>query len=170
MALVPISPQDHVLGSTSAPLTLVEYGDYQCAVCMRAYGAVNRILTYFGPKVCFVFRHFPLSQAHPMAAMAAEAAEFAAEHGKFWEMHNLLFTNQEPLSLQRLQTLVESLNLSKEELAASIEQKKYSAQIEKYFEEGAYGGVNGSPTFFINTKRYDGPIANMGAYMDELLA
>src|SRR5208282_3973771 len=91
---VPVSPEDHAQGHDDAPVTLVEYGDYECPHCGRAYPIVQRVQKHFGEKLRFVFRNFPLSEMHPHAEAAAETAEFAGAHGKFWEMHDLLFENQ----------------------------------------------------------------------------
>ena len=99
---VPIGPDDHIQGDPHAPCTLVEYGDYECPHCGRAYPIVKRVQKHFGKRLLFVFRNFPLTQSHPHAAAAAETAEFAGSHGKFWEMHDLLFEYQSRLGLPLL--------------------------------------------------------------------
>ncbi len=94
---VSVGPTDHIQGDATAGCTLVEYGDYECPHCGRAYPIVKRFQKHFGQRLRFVFRNFPLSEMHPHAESAAESAEFAGAHGKFWEMHDLLFENQDPL-------------------------------------------------------------------------
>src|SRR6516225_10943810 len=94
---VPINDQDHIQGNSDARCTLVEYGDYECPHCGHAYPIVKRIQKHFGKKLRFVFRNFPLAEMHPHAQSAAETAEYAGAHGKFWEMHDGLFQNQEQL-------------------------------------------------------------------------
>src|SRR5260221_8486988 len=91
---VPVNAQDHIRGNPNAPLTLLEYGDYQCPYCGAAYPVVEQVRQHFGDRLRFVFRHFPLTQVHPAAESAAEAAEAAGAQGKFWEVHAMLFTHQ----------------------------------------------------------------------------
>src|SRR2546422_1237772 len=100
MALLkpPVGPRDHSLGSVDAPVTLVEYGDFECPFCGRSYPELKQVLRQLGGKVQFVFRHFPLSEEHPRAQHAAEVAEAAAAQGKFWEMHDLLYQRQAALA------------------------------------------------------------------------
>src|SRR5712692_8809710 len=107
---IPVTAADHSQGSADAPITLVEYGDYECPHCGRAYPIVKRVQKHFGKGIVFVFRNFPLSETHPHAESAAEAAEFAGAHGKFWEMHDLLFENQERLSEPLYLELAEELS------------------------------------------------------------
>lgn len=94
----PVTSRDHIQGPEDAELTLVEYGDYECPSCGSAYPIVKRIQEQLGKRLRFVFRNFPLSEIHPHAESAAEAVEFSAAQGRFWEMHDLLFENQEQLS------------------------------------------------------------------------
>src|SRR2546421_10571611 len=96
---VPVSLNDHIQGDENALVTLVEYGDYECPYCGRAYPVVKTVQKHFGPQLRFVFRNFPLTQIHPLAEPAAEAAEFAGSRGRFWEMHDGIYENQERLSL-----------------------------------------------------------------------
>jgi protein-disulfide isomerase len=152
---IPVSATDHLDGEFDAPCTLVEYGDYQCPSCGAAYPIVKKLQEHFGKRLLFVFRNFPLSQIHQWAEPAAEAAEFAAEHNKFWEMHDLLYENQENLSDQLFSELAQSLNLASSQLQASVDGHKYSAHIRADFTGGVRSGVNGTPTFFINGQRYD---------------
>ena len=111
MLKVPVTSADHIRGPAQAPVTLVEYGDYECPYCGLAHPVVQRILDDLGPRLRFVFRHFPLSQVHPNAEPAAEAAEFAGARGRFWEMHDRLFENQDRLRPRLLFALAEALEL-----------------------------------------------------------
>src|SRR5450432_3935609 len=113
---IPVGQQDHVQGDASAKCTLVEYGDYECPHCGRAYPIVKRIQKHFGKRLKFAFRNFPLNEAHPHAESAAETAEFAGAHGKFWEMHDSLFENQEQLGAALYLKLAAELKLKPEEL------------------------------------------------------
>lgn len=154
---VSVSSSDHIEGDERAPITLVEYGDYQCPHCGAAYPIVKRVQKHFGKRLRFVFRNFPLVQAHPMAQSAAETAEFAAAHGKFWEMHDAIFENQQSLSLEFLVELAEQLGLSGPALAKSLKSQEYAEKVRHDFMGGVRSGVNGTPTFFINGHRHDAP-------------
>lgn len=153
---VPVSESDHIQNGKNASVTLVEYGDYQCPYCGMAYGVIKQVQEHFKKQLRFVFRNFPLTEVHPYAEMAAEAAEFAADHDKFWEMHDLIFENQKILSLPTIIELATSIELPIDALAAAIEKRAYHARIRKDFLGGAKSGVNGTPTFFINDQRHDG--------------
>ena len=117
---IPVGPEDHIQGDEGAESTLVEYGDYECPHCARAHPIVKRLQRHFGKKLRFAFRNFPLSQLHPHAESAAEAAEFAASRGKFWEMHDLLFENQSRLDIALYEALAEELGLSSNELREAL--------------------------------------------------
>lgn len=152
---VPVSSSDHIQGDDKAPITLVEYGDYQCPYCGAAYPIVKRVQKHFGKKLRFVFRNFPLVQAHPMAQSAAETAEFAASHGKFWEMHDAIYENQRSLSVEFLVELAEGMGFSGAALAKALENQEYAEKVRSDFMSGVRSGVNGTPTFFINGHRHD---------------
>jgi protein-disulfide isomerase len=154
---VPVTRSDHTLGSDDAPATLVEYGDYECPHCGRAYPIVNAVLEHFGDQLLYVYRHFPLSQIHPNAEPAAETGEFAGAHGQFWEMHNGLFENQYRLGVPLLVELAEELGLSSDELLNSLRRGQYAPKVREHFIGGVRSGVNGTPTFFINGERHEGP-------------
>lgn len=153
---IPVTPKDHVQGLEEAPVTLVEYGDYQCPYCGRAYPVVKRLQKHFGKSLRFVFRNFPLRQSHPYAESAAETAEFAGAHGKFWEMHDLLFENQERLGEPLYLELGKGLGLSVPALRQSLSDGQYRTRIDADFTGGVRSGVNGTPAFFINGERHDG--------------
>jgi protein-disulfide isomerase len=153
---IPVAQDDHILGPTNAPVTLVEYGDYECPYCGAAYPIVNQVLQYFGPKLRYVFRHFPLTQVHPNAEPAAESAEFAGAHRRFWEMHNGLYENQDRLGPPLLFELAEALGLPQSELRVSIATEKYAPKIKSDFLGGVRSGVNGTPSFFVNGRQHEG--------------
>jgi protein-disulfide isomerase len=153
----PVTSQDHIQGLEDAQLTLVEYGDYECPSCGSAYPIVKRVQRHFGKQLRFVFRNFPLSEIHPHAESAAESAEFAAAQGRFWEMHDLLFENQRRLSVALYSELAEELGLSQTALMRALEEGEYKVRVRADFSSGVRSGVNGTPTFFINGTRHDGP-------------
>jgi protein-disulfide isomerase len=152
----PVSARDHAEGPEDAPVTLVEYGDYQCPYCGAAYPIVKRLQKALGKKLRFVFRNFPLTQAHPYALLAAETAEAAALQGKFWELHDLLFEQQALLGPDIIPTWAERLGLDLEKLGNDIAQGVVEERIREDRQGGIRSGVNGTPTFFINGARFDG--------------
>ncbi len=153
----PVTAKDHMQGDLHAPIILVEYGDYQCPHCGHAYPIVKRVQKHLGSRLAFVFRNFPLSEAHPDAELAAETAEFAGEHDRFWEMHDAIFENQENLGLPLVLELAQALKLSADELENALSNGIYSDRVQADFRSGVRSGVNGTPTFFINGRRHDGP-------------
>lgn len=153
----PVSARDHAEGPADAPLTLVEYGDYQCPYCGAAYPVVKRLQKTLGKKLRFVFRNFPLTQSHPYALIAAEAAEAAALQGKFWEMHDLLYEQQALLEPDIIPQWGERLGLDLEKLGNDISHGVVEERIKEDRQSGIRSGVNGTPTFFINGARFDGP-------------
>jgi len=154
---VAVNPADHVQGDEHAGCTLVEYGDYECPHCGHAYPIVKSIQKLLGKRIRLVFRNFPLNESHPNAESAAESAEFAGAHGKFWQMHDLLFENQERLSGDLYLELAQELQLAPADLEVALEESKYRARVRADFAGGVRSGVNGTPTFFINGQRHDGP-------------
>jgi protein-disulfide isomerase len=154
---VPVSDQDHIQGNPDAQRTLVEYGDYECPHCGHAYSIVKRVQKHFGQKLRFVYRNFPLTQMHPYAESAAETAEFAGSKGKFWEMHDALFQNQDSLGGPLYLKLAQQFGLPAGELQSALEAHSFLERIKSDFNGGVRSGVNGTPTFFINGQRHDGP-------------
>ncbi len=152
----PVTAYDHAEGPADAPLTLVEYGDYQCPYCGAAYPVVKRLQKTLRKKMRFVFRNFPLTQAHPYALIAAEAAEAAALQGKFWEMHDLLFEQQASLDPDVIPLWAQEIGLNLEKFGKDIQQGVVQERIKEDRRTGIRSGVNGTPTFFINGTRYDG--------------
>jgi protein-disulfide isomerase len=146
---VPVSTDDHIQGDQHALVTLVEYGDYECPYCGQAYPVVKAVQKHFGKRLRFVFRNFPLTQMHPNAESAAETAEFAGAHGRFWEMHDALYENQETLSVPLYLSLTDALGLSEKLLSQSLESGAFRSKVRSDFMGGLKSGVNGTPTFFI---------------------
>jgi protein-disulfide isomerase len=156
MLRVPVTPLDHIKGPANAPVTLVEYGDYECPYCGAAHPIVNSLVNKFSKDLRFVFRHFPMVQMHPFAESAAEAAEFAGAHGRFWEMHDGLYEHQENLGVPLLFALAEALGLPEAGLREALMSGEYAPKVRSDFLGGVRSGVNGTPTFFINGRRHDG--------------
>jgi protein-disulfide isomerase len=152
----PPCPGDHALGPADAAVTLVEYGDFECPYCGMAHPIVASVLERMGDSVRFIFRHFPLTQAHPHAEHAAEMAEAAGENGKFWEMHNLLYENQDALDDEDLIAYAEELGIDPDWAARALAGHAFAARVREDFMSGVRSGVNGTPTFFINGVRHDG--------------
>jgi protein-disulfide isomerase len=154
----PLSDGDHIAGRQDAPVTIVEYGDYQCPYCAEAYHILEDVRRHFGQNLLFVFRHFPLVEIHPLAQTAAEAAEFAGSKGSFWEMHRLLFENQESLSPEVIHEEIKSLGLSTQELDLALANEVFGPKVRADFVNGVRSGVNGTPTVYVQGFRHDGSL------------
>jgi len=152
---LPVGPRDHAQGSVDAPVTLVEYGDYECPHCGRAYPIVKEVQRRLGSKLRFVFRNFPLSESHPHAEHAAEAAEGAAAQGRFWEMHDALFEHQQALDDRHLVGHAAALGLDVSRFETELRGHAHKSRVREDFMSGVRSGVNGTPTFFINGVRFD---------------
>ena len=156
----PVNENDHIAGPEDAQITLVEYGDYECPHCARAFPIVKEIRERMGDRLCFVYRNFPLREAHPHAEHAAESAEWAGEFGKFWEMHDALFEHRSDgpdwLDDDRLLQYASDLGLDQDDLERAFMEERYRSRVRSDFMSGVRSGVNGTPTFFINGSRYDG--------------
>jgi len=157
----PVSDHDHSAGPPEAPLTLVEYGDYQCPHCAAADPVVRAVQKALGKELRFVFRNFPLTEMHPAAEPAAEFAEGAAAQGKFWEAHDAIFAwsrRHGPPSLgpDAFAAIAEALTLDAARLEADVSEHRYLERIKTDFNGGIRSGVNGTPSFFINGQRFDG--------------
>jgi protein-disulfide isomerase len=155
---IPVTSRDHVIGDDDAPVTVVEYGDYECPFCAAAHPVVKQILARHGKNLRFLFRHFPLVEVHPHAEPAAETAEFAASQGLFWPMHDAIFANQHRLSIPLLIALAASLKLSPIALRDALADGRFAEKVQADFAGGVRSGVNGTPTFFINGVRFDSPL------------
>jgi protein-disulfide isomerase len=167
----PVSERDHIQGNVNAGLTLVEFGDYQCPYCGAAYPMVKRLQKALGKDLRFVFRNFPLTQAHPYALIAAEAAEAAALQGKFWEMHDIIYENQADLEPDALAGWAAKAGLDIAKFGAALRHGDIAKRIKEDRASGIRSGVNGTPTFFIEGIRHDGPpdYDSLRAALDEQL-
>ncbi len=153
---VPVGESDHVEGPANAPVTLVEYGDFECPYCGDAYPIIKAVQKAIGHRLRFVFRQFPLTEAHAHALHAAEISEAAATIGRFWKMHDILYENQLALEDRDLLSYAKSAGLD-DEAASQAFDGRYDDHIKKDFRGGIRSGVNGTPCLFINGQRYDGP-------------
>ena len=147
---VAVNPSDHHLGASHAPVTVVEYGDFECPNCKQAAPAVKLLLERFPGRVRLVWRHFPLEEVHPHALHAALAAEAAAGQDKFWPMHDLLFENPHHLKLPQLRSYAERLELDMVRYDADMADTVYLQRVREDIEGGRASGVRGTPTFFLN--------------------
>ncbi|MDB4883630.1 MAG: Na+/H+ antiporter NhaA [Gemmatimonadetes bacterium] len=159
----PVSASDHVLGEASAPITLVEYGDFQCPHCARAHKVIAAVRKRLGARLRFVFRNFPLTEIHPDALDAAEAAESVAAHAgntAYWKMHDALFDHaqeaEDALDLEHLVRYAAASGAAADDVARDLEADAFESRVKADFMSGVRSGVNGTPTFFINGQRFDG--------------
>jgi protein-disulfide isomerase len=160
----PVDPgRDHIRGPLAAPLTMVEYGDFQCPYCGKAEPVVRELLAELG-DVRYVWRHLPLHDVHPAAQLAAEAAEAAAEQGAFWEMHDVLLRRQDELSVPDLIRHAEALGLDAERFRRNLREHTGATRVAEDLDSADLSGVTGTPTFFIDGRRHH------GAYSIEALA
>jgi len=148
--------RDHIQGPDTAPITLVEYGDYDCPYCGQAYPIIKQIQDYFQDNLRFVFRNFPLTQVHPHAQKAAEAAEAADTQNKFWNMHDYLYEHQQALDERHLEKYAKIIGLNLERFNDDMKTHIHASRIREDFLSGIQSGVNGTPSFYINEIRYDG--------------
>ena len=155
---VVVGKSDHALGPEDAPVTLVEYGDYQCPYCADMNPTIKAIAKAMGTQLRFVFRHMPLLEMHPYAQHAAEAAEAAGAQGKFWEMHDAILQHQSELGSDLLHQLAVKFKLDLGKFSADVEERRYRPRVKRDFMGGMRSGVAGTPTFFINGKRYEGAL------------
>ncbi len=154
---IPVNENDHSAGPANAKITLVEYGDYQCPYCGQAYPIVKQLQKDFGDDMRFVFRNFPLTQIHKYAEQAAEAAETAADFGKFWEMHDTIYENQSNITERDLVGYAANLGIDSNEFEQKLMSGAKIDKVKSDFMGGVESGVNGTPSFFINGVKYDGP-------------
>jgi len=154
--LPPASSRDHVRGPARARITVVEYGDFECPNCGHAYPIVKEMERRLPRELRFVYRHFPLTKIHPCAEHAAEIAEAAAQHGKFWSMHDTLFEHQDALDDENLIGYAEALGIDSAWAAAALADGRFHRRVRDDFTSGVRSGVNGTPTFFVNGERFNG--------------
>jgi len=153
---LPVSERDHILGPEDAPVTLVEYGDYECPHCSQVVPVIRDLQERFGDRLRYVFRHFPLA-FHRHAQLAAEAAQAAGAQGKFWEMHYLLFEHQGALDMPTLVRYARGLGLDMERFERELAEHTHAERVQEDFRSGVSSGAQGTPTFFLNGARYNGP-------------
>jgi protein-disulfide isomerase len=153
--LVPDEATDHILGPASAPVTLIEYGDFECPSCRQAYPAVKIMLAHFGDKVRFVFRHFPLREVHPHAELAAEAAEAAGAQHKFWDYYDLLFAHQQHIGQKDLTTYAAQLDLDMPRFGYEMQDNVYLQRVQEQIATAQRLGVRSTPAFYVNGQYTD---------------
>ncbi len=147
---VPVTPSDHLLGPIQAPVTIVEYGDFECPICKQAAPAAKLLLQRFKDRVCLAYRHFPLEEPHPHALLAAEAAECAAAQGRFWEMHDVIFANQDHLESADLHDYARRLGLDIVRFSRELGGHEYLGRVREHMASGRLSHVRGTPGFFVN--------------------
>ena len=149
---------DHVLGQPGAPVTVLEYGDYECPFCRGAARDVHEMLTRYPDAVRFVFRNFPIAELHPHAVQAAEAAEAAGAQGRFWDMYEVLLQPSSQLDLDSLLDTAADLGLDVGRFRREVTGHAYAAKIERDVREGIQDGVNATPKFYVDGRRIDGKL------------
>jgi protein-disulfide isomerase len=171
MSLEKVTSADHAQGPAEAPITLVEYGDYQCPYCGQAYNIVKNLQKKLGDKVRFIFRNYPLQDLHPYALHAAIAAETANIEGKFWEMHDIIFENQRRLDDASLTAYAKEIGLDKNKFQNDFGSKPTVDKVNADVESGNKAGVDGTPSFFVNGKFFEGNWTNSEflQYLENLL-
>jgi protein-disulfide isomerase len=166
----PVDPErDHILGPLDAPVTLVEYGDFECPYCNDAYPDVKRALARVGPQARFVFRQLPLFEKHPHAMLAAEASEAAGAQGRFWEMYDRLFEARRRLERGDIERYAEELGLDMPRFRADLDDHSFRERVLKQRQSALDSGAQGTPTFFIDGEPYSG-FYNEETLADELLS
>ncbi len=151
----PASEGDHCNGRLDSPLTLIEYGDYECPFCVKAFPVIEKVRARFGDKLCFVYRHVPKSGAKSFSKQAAEAAEFAASHGKFWEMHEALFTHPDWRETDQLIMAAKSIGLDSDACRKALQERTFAERVREIAVASVRAGIVGTPTLFINGVRYE---------------
>lgn len=170
--LIEVSAGDAPLkGSPDAPITIIEFSDFQCPFCKRVLPVLTQLLEQYAGKVKLAFRDFPLANIHPQAQKAAEAAHCAGEQGKYWEYHDLLFERQETLPTANLVEYAQGLGLNSQVFQTCLESSKYKAKVERNHADGMKAGITGTPAFFINGRPISGaqPLETFKAIIDEEL-
>jgi protein-disulfide isomerase len=156
--VLPVSPErDHIRGPVDAPIILLEYGDYECPYCGAAHPVVQELRRLMGNQMSVVYRHFPLTNVHPHAESAAEAAEAAGAQRRFWAMHDMLFEHQDALEVEDIIGYAEPLGLDVPRFVRELSDGTYRPRVREDFLSGVRSGVNGTPTFYVNGLRHDGP-------------
>ena len=152
----PVTERDHVRGSLDAPVVIVEYGDYECPHCGRAYWVIKELLEQLGGQIAFVFRNFPVTETHPRADAVAEALEAAGGQGRFWEMHDWFYEHQHQLEGLDLERHAGVIGLDVEQWRKELRERAHRDRVHEDLETGRESGVTGTPTLFMNGVRYQG--------------
>jgi protein-disulfide isomerase len=152
----PLEDLDHTRGEREAPLQLVMFGDFQCPFCLGAQSVLRRVRERLGDQLLFGFRHLPIPERHPLAPLAAEASEAAAAQGSFWEYHDALYANQPKLSRETMLEVAGDLGLDVERLTEEIDSGAHRDRIARDVASAEASGATGTPTFFVNGKRFFG--------------
>jgi protein-disulfide isomerase len=155
---VPVSSVDHIRGDAAAPVTLLEYGDFECPDCAVAWTTIEEVRLRMGEYLRFAYRHFPLVHVHPRAERAAEAAEAAGAQGRFWEMHDVLFANQDALEDDDLLSYAEALGIERRRFADELSSGAHLPRVREHLTSGARSGVSRTPALFINGAFYQGDL------------
>lgn len=161
---VPVNSTDHILGPQHAGVDVVEYGDFECPDCKRVYPATQMLIQHFGHRIGFIFRHFPLTEIHPHAELAAEVSEVAAAQGKFWEMHAKLFEHQTHLDAKHLRAYAEELGLDMARYDAELGDHIYLQRVQEHIAGAKKSGVRGTPTFYVNGELHDVSFGTEGLF------
>ncbi|MDR0863612.1 MAG: DsbA family protein [Candidatus Symbiothrix sp.] len=171
MSLEKVTSSDHAQGASGAPITLVEYGDYQCPYCGEAYYIVKKLQQKLGDKLQFVFRNYPLQELHEHAVHAAIAAETAGLEGKFWEMHDIIFENQRRLDDASLVQYAASIGLDKAKFEKDFGSKPTVDKVNADVASGDKAKVDSTPSFFVNGAYFSGNWTNNEflQYLEKLL-
>jgi len=169
--LPPVTSEDNIQGDLNAQLTLISYSDFQCPYCARHIPTLDKIMDEYKGKVKLIFRHFPLNSIHPQAQKAAEAAECAAEQGKFWEMHDKIFANQKAITVDNLKSYAGGLGLSSSQFDNCLDSGKYASKVQSQMQGGAAAGVTGTPATFVGDQLVKGavPYENLKSIIDSKL-
>ena len=154
-----INENDHIQGSADAPVTIVEWSDFQCSYCSAFHETMNRVKADYGDQVRWVFKHFPLTQIHPFAFKAAEASECADEQSKFWEYSDQLYQRQKDLSSSIFEEIAKDLNLDQDQFKTCLSSEKYKSKVNASYQEGVKIGVRGTPGNFINGVELGGAVS-----------
>ncbi len=167
----PITEHDHVDGPSDAKVTLIEYGDFECPYCVKAFPVIEQVRSEFQGRLRFVYRHVPKSRADGFSKQAAEVSEFAAAHGKFWPMHRELFTHEGRHDLEHLVEYATAIGLDANECRAALTQHRYAARVKELAVAAIRSGIIGTPTLFINGERYENrpEVAPLKAALDAAL-
>ena len=153
---LPVSERDHIQGSNTAPVTLVEYGDYECPYCAQAYLIIKEVQERLGNKLRFVFRNFPVTSIRPRAYKVALAAEAAATQNRFWDMYDYLFKHGLTNTDENLRRSAAGLGLQMDKFDHDLNEQTHKVHLDEDIESGKSSGVKNTPTFFINGDRYEG--------------